>query len=107
MSFLAVIFFLFIFLVIAVPISMIQRVWRSWRNFRDYGRSRSYSYGNPYSRHYPHSQPERKKKIFDKSEGEYGEFEEIASSSSDTKRSTHVSYETEEQVSDAEWTEIK
>ncbi len=92
-------------MVVAVPISMIQRVWRNWRNFRDYGRSRSYSYGNPHSRHYPHSQPERKKKIFDKSEGEYVEFEEIASSG--TERRTHVSYETEEQVSDAEWTEIK
>lgn len=103
MSFLAVIFFLFILLAVAVPVSIIQRI---WRNFHNYGRSRSYSYGNPYSRHYSHSRPERKKKIFDKSEGEYVEFEEVASSSG-TEHRTNVKYETEEQISDAEWTEIK
>ena len=46
------------------------------------------------------------KKIFDKSEGEYVEFEEVASSSG-TEHRTNVKYETEEQISDAEWTEIK
>lgn len=106
MSFLAVIFFLFILLAVAVPVSIIQLIWRNWRNFHNYGRSRSYSYGNPYSRHYSHSRPERKKKIFDKSEGEYVEFEEVASSSG-TEHRTNVKYETEEQISDAEWTEIK
>ena len=43
----------------------------------------------------------RKKKIFDKSEGEYVEFEEVASSSG-TEHRTNVKYETEEQISDAE-----
>ncbi len=50
----------------------------------------------------------KKKKVFDRNDGEYVEFEEIVEdihTTSSEKKEIH--YETEEQVSDAEWTEIK
>lgn len=50
-------------------------------------------------------QPRRKKKIFSRNEGEYVEFEEIQVTRTSTSEEVH--YEKEEQVSDAEWTDIR
>lgn len=108
MSFLAIIFLLFIVLVVVLPLSMIQRVWRNWRNMRDmynYARRQQYPYGDNAYGQQNHRQQRRKKKIFDSNEGEYVDFEEIQVTRTDT--GTGVVYDSEEQVSDAEWTEIK
>lgn len=48
----------------------------------------------------------RKKKVFDRNDGEYVEFEEIKVSR-DTSIEPGPDYVGEEQVTDAEWTEIK
>lgn len=56
------------------------------------------------------SEPKRKKKVFDRNDGEYVEFEEIIEETTTFRASAsgeEVRYETEEQVSDAEWIEIK
>ncbi|WP_289856908.1 DUF4834 family protein [uncultured Muribaculum sp.] len=50
-----------------------------------------------------------KKKVFDKTDGEYVEFtdiEETEISSDEKTRQTNVSYKKEEQITDAEWHDI-
>ncbi len=50
----------------------------------------------------------RKKKIFSKADGEYVEFEEISCDMpGEASSSTTDTYIREDQVSDAEWTEVK
>lgn len=110
MSFFAFLLFILLLLLI-LPAVLLQKAIGWWRRFTGQGQSPRYSYynrGRDY--HEPNrrqqQQPQRKKKIFNKNEGEYVDFEEITVTRSETGDG-NVSYETEEQISDAEWTEIK
>ncbi|MDE6190813.1 MAG: DUF4834 family protein [Muribaculum sp.] len=107
MSFFAFLLFILLLLLI-LPALLLQKLAGWWRRATGQEQNPRYSYYNR-SRDYDRQQPKqraRKKKIFNKNEGEYVDFEEIATTTTESQ-STNVSYETEEQVSDAEWTEIK
>ena len=112
MSFFAFLFFILILLLI-LPAFLLQKVIGWWRHVTGQDSAPRYSYYDrgqyrDDSRHRQQQQHQpRKKKIFSKSEGEYVDFEEITVSPTYTGNSNNVSFETEEQVSDAEWTEIK
>lgn len=72
--------------------------------------TRAYEGTTAEQRHNSEAAPSRRrKKVFAKTDGEYVEFEEIACDVSDRYTSTTdgTTYIREEQISDAEWTEIK
>ncbi len=77
------------------------------RQQESFRKAYSQAYGNA-ERQNPDSGRRRspRKKVFSKSDGEYVEFEEIACERADSSEST-ANYVREEQVSDAEWTELK
>ena len=110
MSFLAFIFLLILVVVVILPMIIVQRVLHGWRRFRNGGVDpqeqayrRAYYNNSP-----PHHEPQQRKKVFDKSDGEYVEFEEISVTKTATSSENgDIYYEREEQVTDAEWTEIK
>lgn len=59
-------------------------------------------------RQQPEQKPQ-KKKVFDKTDGEYVEFTDIIETETDTDKKTGrttVSYKEEEQITDAEWHDI-
>ncbi len=108
MSFLVFLFFILLLLLV-FPAILLQKAVGWWRRFTGHDiqseASRYYS-GNARQRYEePSHFSRRRKKVFDRSEGEYVEFEEILENR--VEPSGSVTYETEEQVSDAEWTEIK
>lgn len=112
MSFFAFLIFLLLLLLI-LPAIVLQRIAGWWRRMTGGDTAPRYSYYHSGgSRTAPrdggHKKPHRKK-IFSKNEGEYVDFEEITVTRTTASESGpgHVTYETEEQVSDAEWTEIK
>lgn len=99
-------------MLLILPAIILQRITAWWRRVTGQDARPRYSYtdtgGNPYRRQGRDSapQPAPKKKIFNKNEGEYVDFEEITVTASGSA-TEQIHYETEEQVSDAEWTEIK
>lgn len=113
MSFFAFLFFILLLLLL-LPAFLLQKVIGWWRRVTGQGPAPGYSYydrgqyreGQRHRQHQQQQHP-RKKKIFSKNEGEYVDFEEITVNTSYTGENGNVKYETEEQVSDAEWTEIK
>ena len=108
MSFFAFLFFILLLLLL-LPAVLLQKLTGWWRRVSRQDPAPRYSYYDrqrAYNEAHNRPQPQRKKKIFSKNEGEYVDFEEITVSTRDTS-SGNVHYETEEQVSDAEWTEIK
>ncbi len=52
-------------------------------------------------------EPKRRKKIFSRNDGEYVDYEDIAGRKTSTTTTTTERYESEPQVEDAEWEEIK
>ena len=66
----------------------------------------------PYGGDAGNPRAKRKKKVFSKTDGEYVEFEEISCDTASRRTETSAAdgsttFVREEQVSDAEWTEIK
>lgn len=110
-------FFLFLIILIFVvfPIALLSKLFGGiFRFFRRPGDSGGFFSGDRFhsngSRASARGEKPRKKKIFDRSEGEYVEFEEIIEERTTFRASAsgeEIRYETEEQVSDAEWIEIK
>lgn len=108
MSILAFILFLLFLAVFIVPMALYAKA-RRWMNGvrQQYYDTRQGSAGHQLNNQHNPQQHRRKKKIFSRNEGEYVEFEEIQVTRSTSTSSEEVHYEREEQVSDAEWTEIR
>lgn len=98
-------------MVVVAPMIIVHRVQRAWLRFKNggqHGQQQSYRSTN-YNNSPPHRQKSQRKKVFDKTDGEYVEFEEITvtNTSRTTNSNDDIYYEREEQVTDAEWVEIK
>lgn len=108
---------IFLFILVIWPVIKVgyylfkaQRTARRSRDaFRDaYSRTYGRNYGGDYSNGGGAPAQPRKKKVFSKTDGEYVEFEEIECELTEEYSSTSSdTYVREEQVSDAEWTEVK
>lgn len=104
----AFLFFL-ILIFIVVPLALLSRLFGGlFGIFRRATRHEPF-FGNGSSRSSSSSSGvKRKKKIFSRNDGEYVDFEEIIEEKSTAASSgDEIRYEIEDQVSDAEWTEIK
>lgn len=107
----AFLFFL-ILIFIVVPLALLSRLFGGlFGIFRRATRHEPF-FGSGSSRSSSSSSGvKRKKKIFSRNDGEYVDFEEIieekSTASSTASSGDEIRYEIEDQVSDAEWTEIK
>lgn len=103
---------LLLFVLLWPLVKVIYYVIRTRRYIRrqqeDFRRAYSDAYagrqGNPSGGPAPHR---RRKKVFSKTDGEYVDFEEIVCDVESTDPQPDTEFYREEQVSDAEWTEIK
>jgi len=111
---------LIIFFLISFVIWPIAKVLYYLFNARKFARQQQEAFRKAYSRSAEDSASNyyeggnrqnhsRKKKIFSKTDGEYVDFEEISSETTIGEKTSATSdkYIREDQVSDAEWTEIK
>lgn len=111
MSFLLFLLLIILFMVVVLPLTVIHRIYRAFtgrRNGADAFAGMGYRGGKRQREEEP--QPKVKKKVFSRNEGEYVDFEEISVEVSGETRDSAgntVRYEIEEQISDAEWVEIK
>ena len=111
MSFLLFLLLIVLFMVVVLPLTVLHRIYRAFRGGRNSGNAfagMGYRGGNRQREEAP--QPKVKKKVFARNEGEYVDFEEISIEVSGETRDSagnSVKYEIEEQISDAEWVEIK
>lgn len=106
MSILGFILFLLFLAVFIVPTMLYAKAHRWMRGVQQqYYDARQSSTGHQRNNQHNNQPHRRKKKIFSRNEGEYVEFEEIQVTRTATSEEVH--YEREEQVSDAEWTEIR
>ncbi|MCM1331519.1 MAG: DUF4834 family protein [Bacteroides sp.] len=109
----AFLFFL-ILIFIVLPLALLSRLFGGLFSFfrrTSTGSSFFRNGGSADSSSAPEPKP-KKKKVFSRNCGEYVEFEEIieeksAAGTSASSTGKEVKYEVEEQVSDAEWTEIE
>lgn len=101
---------LWIIILIAVPVFKIARRIHSFRRqMRDFasGARQSYSSGRATSSPFGanvNPQPARRKKKIDSDVGEYVDYEEVAATVTDTEAYAGV---VEDQVSDAEWEDVR
>lgn len=106
MSFFLLLIIILIVFVVALPITIIRHIINLFSGRRD--GSGNQNFYNPFrSAHSAHEEPEpapKRKKVFDSSDGEYVDFEELPG---EPEPPQNITYKVEEQVSDAEWVEIK
>ena len=108
----SVFLFFLILIFVVLPLALLSRLFGGIIGIFRRATNRDSYFGNGSSRSSSSSSSvKRKKKIFSRNDGEYVDFEEIIEEKSTAGSSTassreEVRYEIEDQVSDAEWTEI-
>ncbi len=113
MNFLLFLLLIILFMVVVLPLTVFHRIYRAFtgrRNGADAFAGGFYRGRGDNRQRKEEPQPKVKKKVFSRNEGEYVEFEEITVEVSGEARDSagnSVKYEIEEQISDAEWVEIK
>lgn len=106
MSILGFILFLLFLAVFIIPMTLYTKARRWMKGVQQqYYDTRQSSNGHQRYNQHNNQRHHRKKKIFSRNEGEYVEFEEIQVTRTATSEEVH--YEREEQVSDAEWTDVR
>jgi len=111
----AIFLFFLILIFIVLPLALLSRLFGGlfgiFRRATNPNRDPFFGSGSSSQKSSSSSGVKRRKKIFSRNDGEYVDFEEIiegksATGSSTTSSGKEIHYEIEDQVSDAEWTEI-
>lgn len=106
MAFFLLLLVFLIVLVVALPLTLLRHFINLIFGRRDASGKESFynTFRGRGSRSQEPEPAQKRKKVFDRSDGEYVDFEELPG---EPEPSQQVVYTVEEQVSDAEWTEIK
>lgn len=109
MGFLGFILFILIIVFVVLPVMLLSRLFGGLSGlFRRQQDDNSFFYHSRNTgREGKETTRKRRRKIFDRTDGEYVEFEEIIEERDINVDGGSRRCETEEQVSDAEWTEVK